>query len=101
MNVNFNNLRRQAVHRYNTLCNRLNQAKLKTDDNVFIEGYGWLRTGDIVIGCNEIQEMMDDLRMLIGSIAMVYEEGNKDFENVYDQMYPQESEKQLSEFNPE
>ena len=101
MKVNFNNLRRQAVHRYNDLCVKLNQAKVTTDDNVFIEGYGWLHKGDIVIRCEEIEKEMTDLRMLIGSVAMVYLEGDKEFANVYEEMFPENTDKQMAEFNPE
>ena len=100
MKVNFNNLRRQAVNKYNALCDKLNHAKIKDKQHIFIEGYGWLQEGDIVIGCEEIQSEMEDLRQLIGSIAMTYQD-DKEFADVYSEMYPEDSEKRMSEFNPE
>lgn len=101
MNVNFNNLRKQLVHRYNDLCVKLNQSKVTDDDNVFIEGYGWLRKGDVLFSPNLIQQEMDDLRMLIGSVACCFDESDVNFANVYEELYPENSEKRMVEYNPE
>lgn len=94
MEVNFNNLRAQACYAYDRLCNRLNAAIRDKDDNVFFEGYGWIRKGEIIINPDHIQQDMESLRSLIGSIAMVFEEGREDFKDVY----PQQP---MAIFNPE
>jgi hypothetical protein len=39
--------------------------------------------GYVVINKEDIEETMNDLRMLIGSIASTYEEGNDEFADVY------------------
>lgn len=95
MKVNFNNLRQQACFAYDKLCGKLNDGILKEDQHTWVDGYGWLSKGDVVVRADEIQEHLDDLRMLIGSIAMVYQEGDKDFADVYPK------DKSMAEFNPE
>jgi hypothetical protein len=40
MKVNFNNLRKRALHRYNDLATSLNAAIIKTDDE-------WARPNDL------------------------------------------------------
>lgn len=72
MTVNFNNLRKQACYAYDRLTNKLNSSI----DN----------SGQISISAEEIQEDMDDLRMMIMSIACVFEENNADFSDVSDQV---------------
>ena len=71
MTVNFNNLRKQAVFSYDRLVKKLNQ---KIED------------GNITIPVEDIQEELDDLRMQLMSIAMVYEEGNEDFKDLSDEL---------------
>lgn len=83
MNVDFNNLRRQACIAYDKLCEKLNQS---IDDD-----------GMVSIGTNGIQDEMDELRQFIGIIAMVYEENDDEKINVYAELYP-EGQKML-EFN--
>lgn len=102
MNVNFNNLRRQCVNRYNDLCKKLNDATIKeTENREFVDNYGWIGKGTIIIDAEDIQSDMDDLRMLIGSIAMVYEEGSKEFANIYEEMFPENTDKTMASFNEE
>lgn len=101
MKVNFNNLRKQAVYRYNILCQKLNAATRKSNENDYLDGYGWVSKGCIVIEADDIQKEMDDLRMMIGSIAMVYEEGSEEFANVYEEIYPEGAEKKMESFNEE
>lgn len=93
MNVDFNNLRKQACHAYDKLCDMLN-ASMVVNETTFVEGYGWTSKGDIILNPDHIQEEMESLRSLIGSIAMVYEEGNEEFKEVY-------PEHPMAFFNPE
>ncbi len=72
MTVNFNNLRKQACYAYDRLVDKLNSSI----DN----------GGQISISAEEIQEDMDDLRMMIMSIACVFEENSADFSDVSDQV---------------
>lgn len=76
MKVNFNNLRKQAVYSYDRLVDKLNNS-ISEDD--------WGRKV-VQIDPEDIQEDLDDLRRLILSIAMVYDEGNPDFKDVTEEM---------------
>jgi hypothetical protein len=83
MEVDFNNLRRQTCIAYDKLCRELNTA---IDED-----------GDIQISAHEIQRSMDDLRMMIGTIAFCYEEGDPDKADVYTELYGDGS---MESFNP-
>jgi hypothetical protein len=73
MKVDFNNLRKQALYSYNKLCVLLNNSiQDKSHDPV------------ITIDPDEIQEEMDELRLLLFSIAYSYCEGDEDFKNLGD-----------------
>lgn len=76
MSVNFNNLRKQAVYSYDRLVDKLNES-ISEDD--------WGRKM-VQIDPEDIQEDLDDLRRLILSIAMVYEDGNPDFKDVSEEI---------------
>lgn len=100
MKVNFNNLRVQACNAHDRLVARLNYHILKdVKDKSFVEGFGWIGDGTIVIDAEQLEDIMNDLRMMVGSIAGIYEEGNEDFKNVYEEKYP--NDKQMEIFNPE
>ena len=64
MEVNFNNLRKKARYAYGRLANKLNNA-IKEYEKEYSE------KGTLMIDCDEIQSEMDDLKELIGCIAMV------------------------------
>lgn len=85
MQVDFNNLRRQACIAYDNLCEKLNRG---IDD----EGVVNIRAG-------YIQDEMDKLRQLVAFIAMVYEENDSEKVNVYAELYPKGQ--KMLEFNPE
>jgi hypothetical protein len=96
MNVNFNNLRKQAIYAYDRLTDKLNAAILKERQlALFTDSKGEeVRTwGNILIDAEDIQKDMDSLRMMIGSIAMVYEPDSKDFADVYAEVFPDEDSK--------
>lgn len=75
MGIDFNNVRRQACIAYDKLVDKLNESQ-------DYEGYK-------LVDPNEIYEDMNDLRMMIGSIAMTYEEGDDKFRDVYSELYPE------------
>lgn len=87
MKINFNNVRRQACFAYDRLVNKLNTAKE-------YEGY-------ILVDPSWIQKDLDELRQLIGSIAMTYEEGNDEFKDVYEEEYPEGKQLESFEFKSE
>lgn len=51
-----------------------------------------------MIACDEIQREMDDLKQLIGSIAMCYNENDPDMKDVFEEIYPDQ--KTMVDFNP-
>jgi hypothetical protein len=103
MKVNFNNLRKQALYRHDGLVKSLNEAIIKNDDqyatpNDAYHGHPVNLKGYVVIEAETIQELMNDLRMLIGTIASCYEEGNDEYKDVFSEVYPESSEKVMSCF---
>lgn len=102
MKVNFNNLRRQAVVAYNQLAMRLNDAKCPPEGvDDFIDGFGRTKKDTIIIEAEDIDDIMNDLRSMIGSIAMTYQEGDGEFKDIYSEMYPEEQDKRMVIFNEE
>jgi hypothetical protein len=79
MDVNFNNLRIQAMISYDKLCSKLNAA-INED-------------GDIDIPAKEIQKDMDELRQHVGIIACVFDKTDENFKMVRDEVF-------MAEFNP-
>lgn len=102
MKVNFNNLRKQAIYSYDSLVEKLNAAIIKEDiSGTWVDGFGWVNKGSVIIDAEDLQKNLDDLRSLIGSIAMVYEEGNEDFKDVYSEVFPEDKEERMQSFNDE
>lgn len=107
MNVDFNNLRRQACNAYDRLAKKLNDSILKGEPqyakpNAVHHGQDIDITGHILIDAEDIQKEMDDLRMMIGSIAATYETDNSNFKDIYDEVYPESDEnKRMVCFNDE
>lgn len=101
MRIDFNNVRRQACISYDKLCRKLNDARCDEANGDWIDGYGRVDKGTIIIEPEQLDDVMNDLRMMIGSIASSYLEGDAEVANVYDELYPENSEKRMAEFNPE
>ena len=100
MTIDFNNVRKQAVFSYDNLCQKLNHARRKSGGD-WIDNYGTLNTGDIVIDPDDIQKEMDNLRMLIGTIAMTYETDDEKFADVYSEIFPENEDTCMQSFNPD
>lgn len=92
MEVNFNNLREKTCYAYDRLASKLNIA-IKEYEKEYSE------KGTLMIDCDEIQREMDDLKQLIGSIAMCYNENDRDMKDVFEEIYPDE--KTMVDFNPD
>lgn len=82
MKVDFNNVRRQVVHEYNDLVkvlnNNINRSIAGTNVRVEVE---------------DIQEILDDLRISIATIALTYKYGDPDVIDVL-------GDDELEQFNP-
>ena len=76
MAVDLNNLRKQAVYSYGSLCKKLNNA---------IEA-GGIWSDRLVIDVDDIQSDMDDLRMHLVTLACCYLPDDDDFKEVIDEV---------------
>lgn len=84
MKINFNNVRRNACRAHDRLVRLLNAS---IDD------------GQVIIDVDLLEDVMNDLRMAVGAIASTYEDGNDDFKDVFEEMYP--SPEHMEFYNPE
>jgi hypothetical protein len=105
MKVDFNNSRKQAMRYYDSLVSRLNYAVIKKDDvygrpNGATHDYVNLK-GYVLIDSDEIREVLDDLRSVIGGIAMTYQQGEEDFKDVFSEVYPKEEDGMKIFYDPE
>jgi hypothetical protein len=75
MEVDFNNLRVRALETYNELCKTLNLRMSKNKLNPYIQVDVW-----------EIQEEMDQLRMMLYTMACCYIEGREDCKSMADEI---------------
>lgn len=87
MNVDFNNLRKQAAYSLDGLIKKLNGAILKDsqyakpndvyhNQEIDIKGY-------VLIDAEDIQRIMDDLRSEVAAICFTYEKDNEGFKDVF------------------
>jgi hypothetical protein len=102
MKIDFNNVRAQACFAYDRLTKILNHRIIKQDDcwcrpNDVSHGHDINIKGYVVVDAEDIQECMDDLRRLIGAIAMTYEPDEPDFADVFEKEYPEP--KTMEQFN--
>ena len=104
MEVDFNNLRRKALHAYDSLVRKLNARITSQDTTVVLtdeqaEKTTYKNWPVLVVEMEDIQEELDDLRDYIGGIAMVYQKDDPKFANVFEEVYPKG--KQMAPFNQE
>ena len=92
MEVNFNNLRKKACYAYDRLANKLNNA-IKEYEKEYSEN------GRLMIDCDDIQSEMDDLKQLIGTLAMCYNDDDPDLKDVFEEIYL--GNKNMVDFNPD
>ena len=85
MEVNFNNLRTKTCIAYDRLARKLNSS-INED-------------GCVEVPAEEIQDQMDDLKQLIGSIAMCYNKDDPDMIDVFEEIY--KGDKSMIDFNPD
>lgn len=103
MNIDFNNVRKQAIYRHDELVKKLNDAIIKEDQwakpNDVIHGHDININGYVLIDSENLNKVLNDLRMIIGTIAMTYDEDSLDFSNVYEEVFPDGSDKRMEIFN--
>jgi hypothetical protein len=88
MEVNFDNLRAKACRTYDRLANKLNNALAEYEKE-------YLEKGVLEIHAYEIAEEMEQLKMLIGTIAMC--SNGSDIHDVFEKIYPDD--KCMVDFN--
>jgi hypothetical protein len=100
MNVDFNNLRKQALLSYDSLVEKLNRAILKESQyaqpNDVHHGQDIDIKGFVLIDAESIQKDLDSLRSLLASIALTYDPSDDNFREVYTEVYPGEDEIMMS-----
>jgi hypothetical protein len=85
MEVNFNNLRKQAAYTLDKLTKKLNNGVLNQTE--YGEGLdGERKKGNILVDSREIQKEMDEIRSLILTICSVYEPEDEDFKDVSEEI---------------
>lgn len=88
MNIDFNNVRKQALFAHDKLVEKMNSAIYKKDEYLELPGGRCANlNGFVVIDAKTIDEDMNDLRMLLGAIASTYEPGDLKFKDVYAEIY--------------
>ena len=95
MNIDFNNVRKQAVYAYEELVEKLNDAIIKDDQyakpNCVYHGQEIPIKGYVLVDADDIRKILDNLRSLIGSIAMTSVDKDENFKNVFEEIYPEEN----------
>jgi hypothetical protein len=86
MKINFNNVRRNACRTHDRMIKLLNAS---IDD------------GQVIVDVDMLEDVLNDLRMAIGAIASTYIEGDDDFKDVFEEMYPAETKSHMAFFNPQ
>lgn len=89
MKVNFNNLRKQTAYSLDRVIKILNDGILpekeyashKQEDGKFKH---W--EGDVLINAEELQKHIDELRSNVWVLLCCYEEGNPDYQCVYEEV---------------
>jgi len=85
MNVDFNNLRKQAAYSLDKVIKILNAGILSDTEIGFRKSDGKCIRGSVLIDADDLQKAIDSLRENIGVICCVYEEGDDNFRDVRDE----------------
>lgn len=102
MTVNFNNVRKQAIYAHDKLIEKLNYSIIKNKEQYAEpngEDYSNLK-GYVLIDAREIEKELQTLRQMIGAIAMTAVEGEDEFKDVYQEVFPNEDQS-MKLFNQE
>lgn len=101
MTINYNNLRKQAIYSYESLVEKLNNSIIKKSQHTELSDgeYSNIK-GFVLIDAKEIQKDIDSLRRMIGAIAMTSMDGEEEFKDVYQEVFPNEDQS-MKTFNDE
>ncbi len=86
MEVNFNNMRKQAVYAMDDLIKRLNESINRDDEYATVNGRHQTVKDHVVVDVEDIQKSVDELRSLIMTMTCIYEPGDDNFKNLYDEV---------------
>jgi hypothetical protein len=88
MDVNINNLRKQAAYSLDKVIKTLNNGILpeKTFSSHDVDGKSKQFEGDVLINKNDIQKNIDELRSNIWVLLCVYDDKDPDFKCVYEEV---------------
>lgn len=101
MTINYNNLRKQAIYSYESLVEKLNNSIIKKNQHTELSDGEYSNVkGFVLIDAKEIQKDIDNLRKMIGAIAMTSVEGEEEFKDVYQEVFPDEDQS-MKLFNDE
>jgi hypothetical protein len=101
MKVDFNNVRKQACISYDKLVRILNRSMYKEAQGEYVEGFGTIHSDTIIVNAEDVEDVLNDLRMMIGTIAMC-SDGSEDVLDVYKELYPENDEtKRMAELKYE
>jgi hypothetical protein len=89
MNVNFNNLRKQACYSHDRLVQTLNANIYKGDEYIHMPNGNYRNLADcVIVDAEDIKKELDELRQLIATIASCYEPDDEKFAMVYPEDKP-------------
>ena len=100
MKVNYNNVRKQAIYAHDKLVEKLNNSIVKDKQYADVDGEHCCIKGFVLIDANDIQGDIDTIRKMIGVIAMTSIEGDEEFKDVYEEVFPNEDQR-MKLFNQE
>ena len=92
MEVNFNNLRKQAIYAYEKLVDKLNFSM----QNYEID---YNEKNIIKINAKEIENDLNSLKTILGTIALCNIPGDDDIKDVFSEIYPEDSERCMTSLN--
>lgn len=81
MNINFNNVRKQAMLSYISLVEKLN-ASLTND---YLDNNSHYTSRNVKIEAEDIEKDLENLRFTLFAICLTSESGNKDFKDLSDE----------------
>jgi len=91
--VDYNNVRKQAILAHDNLVQKLNKSIVKDKQYADIDGKRCCIKGFVLIDTNDIQEYIDTIRTMIGVISMTSIEGDDEFKDVYQEIFPNEDQR--------
>lgn len=97
MNVDLNNLRKQAAFTLDDIIKTLNDGILPEGETVYHGEKKRWKGGNMIVSTEDLQKDLQYLRQLIYSLLCCYEEDNPLFQTVFEDV---ENNGGLAHFNP-